>query len=177
MEKKYVEKWFSNEGSRQEVRNRVIDVFKMEPPGEGKGDQSSRTYYYVEKLKDGNRVYLCRPAALNKGFDFLIRVENADYGRKGGFKNAPSHNDISADLEKKKQENPDEYRRLYSLLRKVFECHDLTDDEYNSTFFSSGFSSEHILKVIKWLFIEQDITYWNWSGRNMTWGLVPTPDE
>ena len=24
-----------------------------------------------------------------------------------------------------------------------------------------------ILLAIKWLFIEQDITYWNWSGRNM----------
>ena len=24
-----------------------------------------------------------------------------------------------------------------------------------------------VLLAIKWLFIEQDITYWNWSGRNM----------
>lgn len=176
MERAYVEKYFSNEGTRQEVRNRVIDVFEMEPPGTGTGDDCSKTYYYVETLADGNRVYLCRPAALNKGFDFLIRVENADYGRKGGFKNAPSHNDISRDLEVKKQENPEEYKKLYVLLRKVFECHDLSDDEYNSTSFNSGLSSEHVLKVIKWLFIEQDITYWNWSGRNMTWGLVPDPD-
>ena len=28
-------------------------------------------------------------------------------------------------------------------------------------------------KTIKWLFIEQDIRYWNYSGRNMTWSIIP----
>lgn len=171
-----IDKWFSNEGTRQEVRNRVIDTFEQEPPGCGTGDDCSKTHYYVETLDDGNRVYLCRPAALNKGFDFLIRVENADFGRKGPYKTAPSHSNISLDLEAKKAENPEEYKKLYTLLEKVFECHDLTEDEYHMTSFQTGYSTELVLKVIKWLFIEQDVTYWNWSGRNMTWGLVPDPE-
>ena len=29
-----------------------------------------------------------------------------------------------------------------------------------------------ICKCIKWLFIEQDITYWNWSGRNMLYNGI-----
>lgn len=29
-----------------------------------------------------------------------------------------------------------------------------------------------ILLAIKWLFIEQDITYWNWSGRNMLYNQL-----
>jgi hypothetical protein len=33
---------------------------------------------------------------------------------------------------------------------------------------------EIILLAIKWLFIEQDITYWNWSGRDMLWGHIQT---
>ena len=41
--------------------------------------------------------------------------------------------------------------------------------------FESGFAVDHILKTIKWLFIEQDIRYWNYSGRYMTWGIVPEP--
>lgn len=41
--------------------------------------------------------------------------------------------------------------------------------------FSAGLPADHILKTIKWLFIEQDIRYWNYSGRNMTWGIVPNP--
>lgn len=176
MPKQYIDKWFSNEGTRQEVRNRIIDTFEQEPPGCGTGDDCSKTIYYVETLKNGDRVFLCRPAALNKGFDFLIRVENTDFGHRGGFKNVPSHKDISADLELKKAEDPEGYKKLYGLLKKVFECHDLSDEEYSMTSFESGFSSELILKVIKWLFIEQDVTYWNWSGRNMTWGLVPDPE-
>jgi hypothetical protein len=39
-----------------------------------------------------------------------------------------------------------------------------------------GEETIRILKAIKWLFIEQDIRYWNYSGRNMTWGLVPPAD-
>ena len=30
-----------------------------------------------------------------------------------------------------------------------------------------GFSLEVVLKVLKWLWIEQDIRYWNYSGRQM----------
>lgn len=173
MERQYIEKWFSNEGTRNDVRKRVLDVFMDEEPGIGTGEYSARYTYYVETLEDGNRIYLTRPAFLNKGFDFVIRVENADYGHKGSYKNVPSHKDITADLKAKKNENPEMYKQFYELLKKVFECHDVSKDEYSLIHFDVGFTPEHILKVIKWLFIEQDIAYWSYSGRNMTWGLVP----
>lgn len=173
MERKYIEKWFSNEGSRNEVRKRVLEVLMEEEPGTGIRELSSKYTYYVETLSDGNRIYLARPAFLNKGFDFVVRVENADYGHQGSYKNVPSHKDISIDLANKKKENPEMYSKFYDLLKKVFECHDVTPEEYDSIKFETGFSPEHILKVIKWLFIEQDIAYWSYSGRNMTWGLVP----
>lgn len=174
MERQYIEKWFSNEGNRNDVRKRVIACFMNEDPSTGAGADSSKYTYYVETLADGNRVYLTRPAFLNKGFDFVIRVENADYGHKGPYKNAPSHKDISIDLEEKKKENPEMYKKFYDLLKKVFECHDVTVAEYSTIHFECGLTPEHILKVIKWLFIEQDIAYWSYSGRNMTWGLVPS---
>ncbi len=176
MERKNIEIWFSNEGSRNEVRSRVINTFLKELPGEGAGELSSRYTYYVETLSNGERVYLTRPAFLNKAFDFVIRVENADYGHRGAYRNVPTHNDIRNDLELKKKENPSEYQVLFSLLKKVYQCHDLTSKDYSLTHFSTGFTPEHILKVIKWLFIEQDIAYWNYSGRNMTWGIIPSPD-
>ena len=68
------------------------------------------------------------------------------------------------------------YARLYGLLRRVFECEDVTDDEMEIIHFNTGLPIDHILKAIKWLFIEQDIRYWNYSCRNMTWGLVPPVD-
>lgn len=174
MERQYIEKWFSNEGTRNDVRKRVIACFMDEAPGTGTGSDSSKYTYYVETLADGNRVYLTRPAFLNKGFDFVIRVENVDYGHKRPYKNVPSHKDISIDLKEKKKENPEMYKKLYDLLKKVFECHDVIAAEYSTIHFEYGLTPEHILKVIKWLFIEQDIAYWSYSGRNMTWGLIPS---
>ena len=70
-------------------------------------------------------------------------------------------------------ENPEEYKKLYQLLEKVFNCHDVSEEEINSVSFENGLPVDHIVKTIKWLFIEQDIRYWNYSGRNMTWGIVP----
>ena len=31
----------------------------------------------------------------------------------------------------------------------------------------TGIEIEGILKLVKWLFLEQDVTYWNYSGRAM----------
>ena len=35
--------------------------------------------------------------------------------------------------------------------------------------FKSGFPYDLIIKTLKWLFIEQDIRYWNYSGHDMLW--------
>lgn len=118
MERQYIEKWFSNEGCRNDVRKRVLEVLMDEKPGTGSGELSSKYTYFVETLSDENRIYLTRPAFLNKGFDFIVRVENADYGHKGSYKNVPSHRDISSDLEAKKEENPEMYKKFHVLLKK-----------------------------------------------------------
>lgn len=173
-----VSHFFSNEGSRNDVRMRVVDLLSTEEPGTGNGDNASKYIYYVETLKSGDRVYLQRPANLHNGFDFLVCVENTNYAQPGERRrNFPKHDDLGSDLEKKKAENPVMYRKLYLLLRSVYECHDVADKQMEDIKFATGLPVDHILKVIKWLFIEQDIRYWNYSGRNMTWGLVPTPDD
>lgn len=169
--------FFSNEGSRNEVRMRVVDTLSTEEPGTGRGDNASKYIYYVETLKSGDRIYLQRPANLHNGFDFLVCVENTNYAPAGERRrNFPKHDDLGADLQRKKEENPEMYARLYALLRDVFECHDVTDAQMDSITFNTGLPVDHILKAIKWLFIEQDIRYWNYSGRSMTWGLVPPID-
>ena len=42
MERQFIEKWFSNEGTRNEVRKRVLEVLMDETPGTGSGDLSSK---------------------------------------------------------------------------------------------------------------------------------------
>ncbi|MGN0574564.1 MAG: DNA adenine methylase [Ruminococcus sp.] len=167
----------SNEGSRNDVRMRVIEQLAKEAPGTGANELASRFIYYVETLSDGNRVYLRRPANLHYGFDFLVCVEGANYNPGGKrARNYPSHDDFAEDLAKKKAENPAMYKKLYKLLKKVFECHEVTEEEYKQITFKTGLEVDHILKTIKWLFIEQDIRYWNYSGRNMTWTKIPSAE-
>ena len=172
-----ITKFFSNSGSRNDVRMRVVKVFAAEKPGTGKGKDASRYIYYVETLKSGDRVYLQRPASFYNGFDFLVCVENANYATpEKRRRNSPKHEDLCADLQVKKKENRKMYSRLYGLLRRVFECEDVADAEMDAIRFKAGLPVDHILKTIKWLFIEQDIRYWNYSGRNMLWESVPPVD-
>lgn len=166
--------FFSNEGTRNDVRMRVINKLAEEISGTGKGKNASRYIYYVEQLEDGNRVYLQRPAYLHNGFDFLVCVENTNYAPMDHpIRNYPKHEDLRADLVLKKLSDPIMYNRLYDLLLMVYECHDVYPNEYADIHFTVGLPVDHILKTIKWLFIEQDIRYWNYSGREMTWGIVP----
>ena len=168
--------FFSNEGTRNEVRMRVVNYFSNEMPGTGKKELASHYIYYVETLSNGDRVYLQRPANLHNGFDFLICVEGVDYSLPGArYRCAPKHEDITRDYNAKKLENPREYARLYGLAQRIFNCHDVSDAEMASVRFHSGLPADHTLKVLKWMFIEQDIRYWNYGGRITTWSIVPEP--
>lgn len=100
-----ITRFFSNEGTRNEVRLRVVNALSLETPGSS--NETERYTYYVESLNDGNRVYLRRPANLHFGFDFLVCVENTNYAKAGERRrNYPKHDDLGADLQAKKDENP-----------------------------------------------------------------------
>lgn len=162
--------------NKASYRRQLISEFLNEQPGSA--TNVSEYMYFVDTLQDGNRIYLKRPTTLNKGVDFEVRIENTQfrYGKYGNIistGNRPSHNDIYEDLAAKKQEHPDEFERLKVLFEKTHDCTPISDSEYNGFSFTSGHSVELIFKALKWLFIEQDITYWNRSGREMLYnGLL-----
>ena len=111
------------------------------------------------------------------GLIFLCALRGANYNSGGKrARNYPSHDDFAEDLAEKKAENPAMYKKLYKLLKKVFDCHEVTEEEYKQITFKTGLEVDHILKTIKWLFIEQDIRYWNYSGKNMTWTKIPSAE-
>lgn len=117
-------------------------------------------------------VIVCRPAYLYNGFDFVVCVENTNFSTTGKKRrNYPTHEDILIDLSKKYTENRLQYKKLLSVLEKVYRCEMVDETEYN-IYFSNGFPSDLILKTLKWLFIEQDIRYWNYSGRDMLWTAI-----
>ena len=156
--------------NRRAIRENLILEFLKEEPGNN--NETSIYYYYVDTTKDGTQIYLHRPAILNKGMDFGVHAENVIFynkTRSGGVRRSsrPSHPTIIEDLSVKKVENKKEYAKVKELIDRIYNCENVSDKEILSLKFKTGFEIELILKIIKWLFIEQDITYWNWSGRFM----------
>lgn len=150
----------------KQIRDFLLDQWKAE-------SQGVIYRYFVETLQSGKRVYLERPARLNKGCDFVIYVEDLLLFKNGNDK-PPSFEELNEDLRKKAKTNRRQFNQLVSLIEMVYECKPfntvLTSEK--SIKFRSGWSSELIFKLAKWFFIEQDITYWNRTGRSMLWKKI-----
>ena len=157
--------------TRQSIRHELISSFLDEEPGTGKGENCSFYIYYVDTLSDGKRIMLKRPARLNKGFDFEVHVENTDFG-ENRYRTMPTHDNVYYDLEEKETSNPAEFVKVRAILKKLYNCEQVNDKQIRNLRFETGYDIEAILKAVKWLFIEQDITYWNWSGRNMLYSSL-----
>ena len=93
---------FSNIGSRNDVRKRVLDAFMNEIPGTGSGNLASRYDYIVATLQNTNNIIIKRPANLKNGFDFLLRVSNTNFNPSGRKRDYPKHDEIIDDLNIKK---------------------------------------------------------------------------
>lgn len=165
----------SNSIGRREIRKFLINEFLKEEPGKGTGDLASKYTYYVEELSNGNRIYLTRPAGRNNGMDFIINVQGIYFLSRSGKRRlkSPAHHNIETDLIKKKSESPRKYKKLYNLICKIYNCDNINFEDLPK--FKDGYDVELILKVLKWLFIEQDVTYWNNSGRIMLMSSLPKP--
>ncbi|WP_304181978.1 Dam family site-specific DNA-(adenine-N6)-methyltransferase, partial [Leptotrichia trevisanii] len=162
-----IELYNFNFSSRKEWRKSLILEFLKEEAGTGKGELASRYKYYVEILKNGEKIYLNRPATLNYGMDFTVHLENTQFRLQGPARDMPSHSNIIDDLKQKQLENFCEYEKVKKILNKLYNCEFVNEEEYSNIYFAIGIEIEGILKIVKWLFLEQDVTYWNYSGRGM----------
>lgn len=159
--------------TRQGIRKELVELFLNEMAGSGTGDNTSKYIYIVENLGIYS-IYLQRPAPLNKGFDFIVCVESMYFKINDGRRHRnPSHADVVNILTAYKIQFSDIYPTIQSLIWQIYNCQNIDINHLSCnlpTF--TNYDGEQIpialiLYCIKWLFIEQDITYWNYSGRNM----------
>jgi hypothetical protein len=125
--------------------------------------------YFVETCSDGKRIYLCRPTR-NYGVDFEVRVEGFRSLTRKNKSERPSHDDVIHDLSGKIKARPDLTEELYAVICNTFDCMEAADaigDHPRVTELAEGLPIDKTLRIIKWLFIEQDLTYWLGTGRNM----------
>lgn len=152
--------------SRPEIVQKVVNIFiqtEMNHPRPG------TVFFYpvevVEALPEG-QLLLRRPAAARKwNFDFKVEVpEELGLGRG-------THAEMLLDFQNKKSENPEKFEDLFQALTEIYNC---TENDVDTvlqkypgirTSFRTGAKVDVFLKVIKWMFIMEDIVYWNYKGR------------
>ena len=162
--------------TREDYHKQLIMLFLEEQ--HGNSEEWNYYDYFVETGKNGKRIYLHRPAYKNKGMDFEVRVEDYQfrYGKYGNVissGNRPSHSEIWNDVHDKVVGNPVDGIKLKALITKIYNCEEPKEEEIEACHFTEGLSLDLLLYTIKWLFIEQDMTYWNQSGREMNYnGLM-----
>ncbi|MCK4387135.1 MAG: hypothetical protein KAW00_00050 [Dehalococcoidia bacterium] len=147
---------------RNEIVKKVVNTFiKAEYPKKGKGV----TFRYpVENLPDNKYLYIVRPGH-KKNFDFKVEVTQEMVLEEG------KHNQIALDLRGKRQDDQKKFKDFLQAIEEIYHCSE--NDIYHllarysslKKAFQTGAEVEILLKIIKWLFIMEDIVYWDVEGR------------
>lgn len=148
---------------RHEIVQWVVNVFiQTEFANRGRG---VRFNYPVERFSDGSNLFIFRPAGLRKwNFDFKVNV-TPEMGLGKG-----SHAEIEREFRYKKLQNVQDFPELMEAVQEI--CEGLETDvdavlarHPNLEKSFTGVNVEVLLKVLKWMFIMEDIVYWNYDGR------------
>jgi len=157
--------------SRHEIVRQIVNLFiNTEYQQRSKGVQF---WYPVEQLpsnaqllSENTQLFILRPGGLRKwNFDFKVNV-TPELGLGKG-----THAEVATDLRNKKQENPQEFEKLIEAIEKIYSGSEndveqvLTKYPDLQTSFRTGAQVGVLLKVLKWMFIMEDIVYWNYDGR------------
>lgn len=148
---------------RQDIVKKVVNTFiDSEHLKKGKG---VRFRYPVEDLPHG-QLFIVRPGR-KKDFDFKVEV-TPDMGLGTG-----SHAEIAQDLKNKKHENAKGFEDLWHAIDTIHSCSESDVDVIMRRYpdlrasFKTGAPVDILLRVIKWMFIMEDIYYWDYQGRDM----------
>lgn len=150
-----------------------MKTFLYEISGTGTGDDASRYQYNVEQWgKYG--IFLKRPTQLNKGFNFTVNIDGLFFKKNRRYPN-PSHQDILNALSDCKTNFSNLYPSIAQKLQQIYDCSHVSLTPSGATFYDYAGTPhpiEIILLAVKWLFMEQDCAYWNYSGRAMFYNVL-----
>lgn len=153
--------------SRVEARKNVVEAFLKESCGSK--SETSRYEYNVEKYED-LKIVLKRPGVFKKGFDFTVNIRGMYFKKNRRYEN-PSFEDIVNALNYAKKMFPNDYKYVKNEIKNIFDVEPYDFSKLKNIYFMDYENKKQpiaiILLAIKWLFISEDISYWNWSGRNM----------
>lgn len=144
---------------RFEVIKRVVNAFiDFE---KDKKERGIEFRYPVEDLSNGEKLYIHRPG-VKWNFDFKVEAP-IDCGLKEG-----RHDQIALFLRSIKKQNEEEFNKLWEMISNLYHCKNNDVDSMlreNPILYEEDPKADILLKVIKWLFIMEDIIYWHYEGR------------
>jgi len=144
---------------RFEIVKRVVTHFiEFEKDKKGRGIEFR---YPVEDLSIGKKLYIHRPG-VKWNFDFKVEIPS-NCGVEEG-----RHDQIAMLLRSIRDSNEIEFNNVWSIISNLYHCkNNNVDAMLSETSISqiNNISSDVLLKVIKWLFIMEDIIYWHYEGR------------
>jgi hypothetical protein len=158
--------WALSCADRRTLRRTIAEKWSDEEP-------HTNYRYNVEQCASGKRVYLLRPTWLNKGFDFQVNVEGlvkVVKPAKGSTREMPSHGDLIHDMQSKVAKRSKDREVLFDAVCAVYDCAEpakVVKQMPRLSVFKEGWPVDQLLYIIKWLMIEQDVTYWLQTGRDM----------
>ena len=169
------------EGDRKAFRDGAIRAFLAENPGTGIGDLTSRNIYEVERSLSGHSVELHRPAYLNNGMDFTVQCPSIVFAAtiQKRWRCVPRHDHLSTIFSSLRRKYPRKYEDVQRALENAYLCKHLGDLKTISQLVSkplvpneAGCPADLAVLIARWLFVEQDVTYWHCSGRAMLFGKL-----
>jgi len=160
---------------RFEIVKVVVNAFiEFEKDKKGRGVEFR---YPVETLSNGEKLYIHRPG-VKWNFDFKVEIPincGLDEGR---------HDQIASLLRRLKQQDEQEFNKLWQIVTTLYKCQDNNVDvllSKNPVYYEGEPAMDILLKVIKWLFIMEDIIYWHYEGRAFLYNffsyVINEPDE
>lgn len=167
-----------NVTNRTQMRTDLISKFMTELPGTGNKNTATRYQYNVETLGNNYGIFLKRPTQLNKGFDFTVNVFGFYFKKNRCYSN-PSHQDIIDALTDCQRHFSAIYQnQIKQKIQDIYDCKPVNLTNLSGATFADYQHAQHpievILLAIKWLFMEQDCAYWNYSGRAMFYNALHT---
>lgn len=160
--KKVVSSPMKGKRSPSEWRKDTVSLFF----GEERKTGDYHYAYEVETMLDGSAIYLLRPT-WKRGMDYLVVYKASD----GSFE-GPRFEWVEQDLKSKKHGSPEAYGTLHRGMSEVHAGDDPDEVLVRYPQLSrtdwTGLPVENLLKIVKWLFIDEDIKYWGQGGRD-TW--------
>jgi len=156
-----------SERSSAEIKQSFAKLWLEEKP-------YARYIYEVERCDNGARIFLHRPT-YKHGLDFAVSVEGFKSLLRKNNSTRPSHDDVIKDLRRKLTGFPSLREELFDAIGAIYRCQEPDDILRKCPRIrraQCGLPIDQTLRIIKWLFIEQDVTYWLGTGRNMLMSAI-----